>query len=73
VFTREGQKVPSVPDRPGLQWQHVVFESNRLEDLLLIAKYRIVNFPMSLVIDNTGKVLLKIKGSIPEYCLAGLT
>jgi hypothetical protein len=72
TFTRDGQKTPNVPLRDGLQLQHVVFESNKLEDLLLIAKYRVVNFPTSLVIDDTGRVLLKVKGSIPEYCLSGV-
>ena len=72
AFTRDGQKIPNIPLRPGLQFQHIVFESNKLEDLLLVAKYRVVNFPTSLVIDDSGKVLLKVKGSIPEYCLSGV-
>ena len=51
--------------REGLSIKHVTFDSNDLEDLLLVAKFRIVNFPTSLIIDNKGKVLLKMYGRVP--------
>jgi len=64
TFTKNSSKIPALPQRPGLEFKHVEFESNDLDDLLLIAKYRIINFPTSLIIDDRGKVLLKVKGSI---------
>ena len=65
VFTRNGNKPPKCPERPGLEFQHIHFESSKLDDLMIIAKYRIVDFPTSLIINNKGKVLLKVKGAIP--------
>ena len=66
VFTKNGRKVPRLPNRPGLDTRHISFGTTLLEELLLIARYRIVNYPTSLIIDNKGKVLLKVKGSIPN-------
>ena len=66
VFTKGGGKVPNIPTRSGLRSQHIQFETTLLDELLLIAKYRIINFPTSLIIDNKGKVLLKVRGSIPS-------
>jgi len=65
-FTRNGSRAPSHPKRPGLDFKHIQFESNDLDDLLLVARYRIINFPTSLIIDTNGKILLKVKGSIPN-------
>jgi len=64
TFTKNGSKAPAFPNRQGLSFRHIKFETNILEDLLLIAKYRIINFPTSLIIDNAGNVLLKVKGAI---------
>ena len=69
VFTRNGSRVPELP---GIETQHIRFESSKLDDLLVVAKYRIVNFPTSLLIDDRGKVLLKVKGNIPKYYLNSL-
>lgn len=66
VFTKNDISPPSFPDRPNLECRHVRFESTNLDDLLLIAKYRIIQFPMSIIIDGRGRVLMKIKGTIPE-------
>lgn len=66
VFTRNGEKIPQFPDREGLELLHVQFSSSKLDDLLLIAKYRVISFPMSIIVDGRGKVLMKIKGTIPE-------
>ena len=66
IFTRNGDRMPRLPSRPGLDIRHIQFESNSMENLLLVAKYRIINFPTSLIIDNRGKILLKVKGSIPD-------
>jgi hypothetical protein len=65
LFTANGDSPPAFPRRPGLEFEHIRFETNNLEDLLLIAKYRVINYPTSLIIDDRGKVLLKVKGSIP--------
>lgn len=65
VFTKNSGKVPTCPKRPGLEFEHIQFETNDIDHLLIIARYRIINFPTSLIIDNQGKVLLKVKGSIP--------
>ncbi|MCK5605451.1 hypothetical protein KAR91_26400 [Candidatus Pacearchaeota archaeon] len=66
VFTNNGRKIPKFPNRPGLETKHVSFDTTALEELLLIARYRVINFPTSIIIDNRGKVLLKVKGSIPN-------
>ena len=65
LFTRNGTKVPKLPERSGLEFKHIKFESNNLDDLLEISRFRILNFPTSLVIDEKNRVLLKVKGSIP--------
>ncbi len=65
VFTRNGEKIPKIPERPGLAFQHIRFDSVKLDDLMLIARYRIVNFPTSIIINGNGKILLRVKGSIP--------
>lgn len=72
VFTKNGIKIPQLPDRPGLQLQHVRFDSNKLDDLILVAKYRIINFPTSIIIDGRGKLLLKVKGTIPESYIGSI-
>ncbi len=66
LFTKNENKIPSFPKRPGLEFKHIRFETSDLDDLLIIARYRIINFPTSLIIDKRGKILLKIKGSIPS-------
>lgn len=66
VFTKNNLNTPEFPNRVGLQCQHVSFNSTKLDDLLLIAKYRIVQYPMSLIVDVNGTVLMKIKGTIPD-------
>ena len=66
IFTRYGAKLPKYPERPGLEFQHVQFESSNLEDLMVIAKYRILEYPTSIIINKRGQVLLKVKGSIPD-------
>ena len=66
VFTKNGGVIPPFPQRLGLQYQHVRFESTTLDDLLLIAEYRVIHFPMSIIIDGKGKVLMKVKGTIPD-------
>lgn len=69
VFTKKGQETPSFPQRPGLEVQHVCFNSSKLDDLMLVAKYRILNYPSTLVIDSRGKVLIKMRGSVPDNYL----
>jgi hypothetical protein len=75
IFNRNGYRpVVSVPTKPNLNIEYVSFESNVLDDLMLVAKYKILNFPTSLIIDNNGKVLLKVKGMLSENyisCLSG--
>jgi hypothetical protein len=65
LFTRNGGKLPSIPIRDGLEFLHVPFESSDLNNLMLIAKYKILNYPTSLVLDSKGKVLLKVRGALP--------
>jgi len=65
VFTRNGTN-PKFPNRPGLDCKHIRFDTNNLDELLTLAKFRIVNFPTSLILDKRGKILLKVKGSIPN-------
>lgn len=73
LFTRNSEiKSSEFPQRDGLDFQHVQFCSSKLEDLLLVAKYKIVNYPMSLVVDNRGKILLKIKGLISDSYIDNL-
>jgi hypothetical protein len=64
IFSKN-EKHPTIPVRPGLSIRYIMFNTNVLEDLLLIARYRILNFPTSLVIDDRGKVLLKMRGTVP--------
>ena len=57
-----------LPDINGIICQRVCFNSNNLNDLLLVAKYKIVNFPSSIIIDKKDKLILKMRGNIPiEY------
>ena len=68
VFTRKNQSIPKFPKRSKLKFRHVIFESTDIDDLRLVALYRIINFPTSIIIDDNNKVLIKVKGSIPgEY------
>jgi len=66
VFTKNDGSTPSFPRRSGLEFRHVQFESVELDDLLLIAEYRVIHFPMSIIIDGKGKVLMKVRGAIPD-------
>ena len=50
----------------------VIFEASNLEDLLLIAKYKIVDFPVSIVIDGNDNVLLRIRGLVSSDVLDNL-
>jgi hypothetical protein len=54
-----------LPDRQGLEFKHIRFDSTDLEDLMLVAKYRIIDYPTSIIVDGNDKMLLKVKGSIP--------
>jgi hypothetical protein len=66
LFTKNGSKIPNFPKRPNLKFKHIRFETNNLDDLLTIAKFRIINFPTSLIINGRGKILLRIRGAIPS-------
>jgi len=69
VFTKDENREINFPTRPGLEFKHIRFETNDLDELLLIASFRVVNFPTSIIIDNKGKLLLKIRGTISEEYL----
>jgi len=64
IFSKSDRHA-TIPGRPGLTIRYIRFNTNVLEDLLLIARYRILNFTTSLVIDDRGKVLLKMRGTVP--------
>lgn len=66
TFTKNGEKLPDLPKRNGLDFKHIRFDSTDLDDLLTIARYRIINYPTSIIVDDKGNVLLKVKGSIPS-------
>ena len=65
VFTRKESNIKFKKVREGLTIRQIPFSSRKLDDLLIIAKHRILNFPTSLVIDGNGKVLLKMHGTVP--------
>lgn len=66
LFTKNSQIPPKFPNRPGLQVRYIKFESTELDDLLLIAKHKILNFPMSVIVDDNGKAIIKMYDSIPD-------
>lgn len=73
IFNKNGYKpFPSIPQRQNLEVQHISFESNVLDDLMLVAKYKVLSFPTSLIIDNNGKILLKVKGILSESYIDNL-
>ena len=49
----------------GIPITYINFDSTELEDLKLVAKYRIVQYPTSILIRKT-KVLFRISGMIPS-------
>jgi len=65
TFTRDKENL-SCPVRDGLIFRHVVFNSSKLEDLMLVAKYKIVSYPTSIILDSKGHLLLKVRGTIPD-------
>lgn len=65
IFNRNGCKVTPLK-RDDLDIKYISFESTILDDLMLVAKYKIFDFPTSLIIDNHGRILLKIKGTLSE-------
>jgi len=65
IFTKKFMQIQDLKLRNGLSIKYVAFESTNIDDLLLIARYRILNFTTSLVIDDRGKVLLKMRGTVP--------
>jgi len=60
MFTRNGTKKLNTP--PGLDFHHIPFESNRLSDLLDIARHRVINFPTSILLNDRGKIVLRVRG-----------
>ena len=64
TFIREGQKVPAMPVRPGLETRIVNFDCEKLDELLLIAKFKILTFPTSIIIDDRNRVLLRVRGGV---------
>ena len=68
VFTKKYKDEVDFPQdvREGLNVEHISFDSTKLDDLLKIAQYRVINYPTSIILNNKGKVLLKIRGSIPD-------
>ena len=66
IFIRNGAKVPKITIRDNFDIRFISFDSNILEDLLCIARYKVVNFPTSLIINDGGKVLLKMRGFVPR-------
>ena len=48
----------------GIPVTYVNFDSTELEELKLVAKYRIVQYPTSILLRKT-KVLFRISGMIP--------
>ena len=70
LFTKSSTDKIRLPKKvkERLNVEHISFDTTDLDKLLKVAKYRIINFPTSLVIDDNDKILLKIRGSIPgEY------
>jgi thioredoxin-related protein len=66
LFTRVNGEVPRLPNRPGLEFKHIHFESSNLDDLMLIAQHRVIDYPTSIIVDNNGRTILRLKGSIPS-------
>lgn len=66
LFTKNGECPSNLPNRSGLKFKHIRFCSTDLDDLMLVARYRVIDYPMSIIVDDKGNVLLKVKGSIPE-------
>lgn len=54
-----------IEDKCGVEY--IPFNTNNLDQLLKIARFRIINFPTSIIIDNRGKVLFRINSIIPNY------
>jgi hypothetical protein len=69
VFTKGRQDLPRIPNKEGMEVKHIQFESTRLDDLLLIAKFRIINYPMSVLVDGQDHVLLRMKGALNDRLL----
>lgn len=65
TFTREKENL-TCPIRDGLIFRHIVFNSSKLDDLMLVAKYKIVSYPTSIILDSKGRLLLKVRGTIPD-------
>lgn len=49
--------------------KYIPFDSNNIDNLLDIALFRVINFPTFIIIDDKGKLLLRIRGSISEEYL----
>lgn len=65
IFTRGNKKLPSYLSKyKKLNFKHIRFDSTNLDDLLIIAQYRIISYPTSIIVNNKGSILLKKKGFI---------
>ncbi len=60
------------PPKFEIDYQYVDFNSTKLDDLMLIAKYRILDFPTTLVIDLNGKILLRMRGVVSNKQISDL-
>ena len=68
LFNRNMSDDYILPDIKGISCQRICFNSNNLDDLLLVARYGIVNYPSSIIINEKDKLVLKMSGPIPiEY------
>lgn len=64
IFTKDDEELPDLSQYKDLRFRHIRFSSTDLDDLLLIAQYRIISYPTSIIINDKGSILLKKKGFI---------
>lgn len=73
IFTKDGTDVPSIPDDiNNIKIQYVIFNSTNQDQLLLIAKYRIIDYPTSIIINERDEILMKVNGPIPDGYITSL-
>lgn len=69
IFTKDDEELPDLSQYKDLRFRHIRFNSTDLDDLLLIAQYRIISYPTSIIVNNKGSILLKKKGFISSTYL----
>ena len=66
IFTKDSKTIPFLPTKDGVEFRHISFNSSKLEDLMVVARHRVLQYPTTIVFDSSGRVILRLSSIVSE-------